>query len=117
MFESIDSEDCSHPDTLLEESTASTATTSAATEVREVKDDDSSKAEVDANAPSQLDETDGTTGSHVDRTTSTGSKDTSSPDEGNSASDLLPFHYLNINTCIWNKKTISEIFSKYFIQE
>ena len=68
MFESIDSEDCSHPDTLREESSSATTPTT-----------DVAKQQLQGeSAPLPA----GDTGSHPDRVTSTGSKDTSSPDEG-----------------------------------
>ena len=76
MFESIDSEDCSHPDTLREESSSATTPTTDATKQQlnqtEQVETEAEVAPLPASDPV----------SHVDRVTSTGSKDTSSPDEG-----------------------------------
>ena len=78
MFESIDSEDCSHPDTLREESSSATTPTTDATK-QQLNQTEPVEAEAEAEvAPLPAADT----VSHVDRVTSTGSKDTSSPDEG-----------------------------------
>ena len=68
MFESIDSEDCSHPDTLREESSSATTPTTEATKSNQTEQ------------PTEIPAT--TSVETTDRQTSTGSKDTSSPDEG-----------------------------------
>ena len=76
MFESIDSEDCSHPDTLREESSSATTPTTDATK-QQLNQTEPVETEAEVAPLPAAD-----TVSHVDRVTSTGSKDTSSPDEG-----------------------------------
>ena len=76
MFESIDSEDCSHPDTLREESSSATTPTTDATK-QQLNQTEQVETEAEVTPLPAAD-----TVSHVDRVTSTGSKDTSSPDEG-----------------------------------
>ena len=73
MFESIDSEDCSHPDTLREESSSATTPT---TEVIKQQNKETEQPPEDTVTTSTEVET------RADRQISTGSKDTSSPDEG-----------------------------------